>query len=931
MRHGHQVAHQPVALVSAVVVKEGMESTKRWNLSRKMLLVDLAEINRRIAEIDLSKDFDLIFDLLDAYGVPKASLTRLRTGTYNRSDRPGECLWTKKVFYRFVGATDDVHVTIDHALSDPRVVKERPRFLIVTDKDRLVAIDTRTDDTLDIPRASLAENVAFFLPLAGIEKAALEKLNYANVKAAEKMARLYDEIIAYNAIAGGEEHSLNVFFSRLLFCFFAEDTQVFSTGQFSNVVASLTLADGSDVHSLLTDVFNVLNTEPTARDPHLPSHLRDFPFVNGNLFNERIGVPRFSAKARRIVLECATLDWSRINPDIFGSMIQAVVHPSQRGGLGMHYTSVENIMKVIRPLFLDDLRREFDASAMNVRKLERLLARISGMKFFDPACGSGNFLVIAYKELRALEQDILLRLIELEPSKRGLFKLSGIKLENFFGIEIDDFAHEIAILSLWLAKHQMNIEFYDLFGVEIALIPLKDSGNIVCANAARIAWESVCMPRPGDEVFLLGNPPYQGGTKQSAEQKEDLVLAFEDVSINKYLDYVSIWLFKGARFAVDYGAELGFVTTNSVCQGNHVGLLWPRLHETGVEISFAHAPFLWTNNAKGNAGVTCIVLGLSLRGRRASKVFYQDGTVRTVSHINHYLVPGGRDVVVTATDTNQAGLPAMVFGSMPRDGGHLLLEAGERDQLMSESPGAERFLRRYMGAEEFLHGRVRYCLWIQDNEVSAAETIPEIARRLDRVRLFREGSKAASTRKHAATPHRFVQLAHEETSSIIVPGVSSQTREYVPMGFLDERTVISNAAHAIYGAEPWVLGVIQSRMHMVWMRAVAGRMKSDYRYSPELVYNTFPTSAVPMAVRSSLTERVLDVLQAREAFPEKSIAQQYRPGEMPPTLRAAHERLDATVDGLFREQPFATDEERLEHLFDLYERSALTGMVTTRA
>lgn len=884
-----------------------------------MSFLNLNEIEQRVAAIEATPGVEFLYELLRAYGIPKASISRLRSGTYDKSDRDDERLWKGKVYFRATDSSDDeLYAIIDSAKGDDGVLKERPRFLIVRNEDRLLASDLETGSTLDVVVDELADHVAFFLPWAGIEKTQLDNLNYADVKAAEKMAKLYDEVTKHNSIETEEAiHGLNVFFSRLLFCFFAEDTGVFERGSFTNAIGSLTRESGEDTHSFLDQLFEVLDTEPKDRGG-VPGHLRDFGYVNGNLFEHRSGAPRFSAKARALILECGTLDWSEINPDIFGSMIQAVVHPSQREGLGMHYTSVENIMKVIRPLFLEDLEAAFEA-ADTVKKLDRLLQRISEIQVFDPACGSGNFLVISYKELRRLEHRILQRIVELEPSRDGLFKLSSLKLENFYGIEIDDFAHEIAILSLWLAKHQMNVEFEELFGAEIPLIPLRDSGNVVCGNAARIEWSEVCDAGGGVETYVLGNPPYQGGTRQSAEQKEDLNRAFDDPAVNKYLDYVSIWLYKGAKFVSETGSHLGFVATNSVSQGNHVALLWPRLLGLGVEISFAHSAFRWTNSARGNAGVSCVVIGLAKAGEIRQKRFFTEDSWREASSINAYLVPNGGDVIVHQTKQSIAGLPHMVFGSMPRDGGHLLLEPREAAALIDQSPEARKFIRRYGGAREAINENWRACLWIGDDEVQAAVAIPEIASRLGRVRAFRAASTAASTRALASEPHRFVQRAHRDTAAIIVPSVSSERREYLPLDFVGADTVISNAANAIYDAEPWLFGLIQSKMHMVWVEAVAGRMKTDIRYSAVVVYNTFPTPRITEEVRTTLTTYAVSVLSAREQFAGSPLAELYDPEKMPGGLRKAHEELDRIVDSLYRTRPFDSDEERLALLFEMYE------------
>lgn len=909
--------------------------------------MNLGEIEQQVAGLDTDQGFDLIYDLLLAYGLPRASISRLRTGSHNRSDRADERLWRGKVYYRFVERADDLRGSandpmknsrpvrddampyrlpdggedllglIDGAKSDPRILKERPRFIIVRDSARLLAIDTKTAATLDTPLPELARHVAFFLPWAGIEKTQLENLNYADIKAAEKMARLYDEIIQHNEIATEQDvHHLNVFFSRLLFCFFAEDTGVFQRGQFTNAVGSMTNANGEDVHRFLDDLFRVLNTKPSARGA-VSEHFQDFGYVNGNLFEQRASSPTFSAKARRIVLECGALDWSQINPDIFGSMIQAVVHPGQRASLGMHYTSVDNIMKVIRPLFLDALDDAFDAASDSPIRLERLLARICAVKVFDPACGSGNFLVIAYKALRKLEHRILQRIFELDPRKRGIFKLSGLRLENFFGIEIDDFAHEIAVLSLWLAKHQMNLEFYELFGVAISLIPLRDTGNVVCGNATRLDWEEVCPATGTDDLFVLGNPPYLGSSMQTVDQKNDFINFFGTKNYPKNLDYIALWFLKGATYLADGKAELGFVSTNSVCQGDHVGLMWPAIIGRGAEIAFAHESFLWSNQAKGKAGVTCVVIGLSSRSRPV-RFLYAAGQRRAVSNINPYLASSARNTIVLKEPAPLCALPQMVFGSKPTDGGFLNFTDVERTRLLMEAPDAARFVRKYMGAQEFLTGQARYCLWIRDDESVDAVNIGPIARRLENVARSRmRGSTTAQAM--ADRPYRFLQRAHKESPSIIVPIHSSENREYIPMGFLDCETVISNAANVIYDAEPWVFGLIQSRMHMVWVRAVAGRLKSDFRYSAVLVYNTFPVPELTDQLKAALTGHVFEVLDAREQFAGKTLAELYDPEKMPDVLRRAHRRLDETVDRLYRKREFATDEERLELLFEMYE------------
>ncbi len=878
--------------------------------------MNLREVEENLAEIDGEEGTEFLYALLRAYGLPKASISRLRSGTYDRADGADEHLWKGKVYFRTVAAEDDaLYEMIEMARAEERIASESPRFLIIENGRRVLARDCEKDTTLDVGRSELVDHATFFLPWAGIEKTQIENVSMADVKAAEKMARLYDEVTRHNEIDTDEQrHELNVFFSRLLFCFFAEDTGVFLKGTFSNAVGSFTEESGADTAAFFDELFQVLDTAPGDRGG-VSAYLVGFGYVNGKLFQRRAAAPAFTPRARSIVLECGSLDWSQINPDIFGSMMQAVVRPSHREGLGMHYTSVENILKAIRPLFLEGLEQQL-ASADTVRKLERLLDRLAEVRVFDPACGSGNFLVIAYKELRRIEHAALRRIAELEPHRAALFQFSRIDLENFYGIEIDDFAHEVAILSLWLAKHQMNREFHDLFGVEIPLIPLVEAGQVHCGNAARIDWGQVAPEGP---VFLVGNPPYQGGTLQSEYQKQDLVLAFDDRTVNKYLDYVSIWVYKAAAFIAEReGSEAALVTTNSITQGNQVGLLWPRVFDLDIEISFAHTSFKWSNAARGNAGVTCVVLGLAREGQRRGKALYSTGSRMEASQINPYLVADGGAEIVIQAQAPISALPPMVFGSMPRDGGHLLLDPEEAASIVRSFPDAEKFIRRYGGASEVIRGTWRRCLWIPDHQADEAAAIPPIADRLAQVAAFRGRSKAESTRAFAASPHRFVQRAHRDTTAIVVPRVSSERRRYVPLGFVDGSTVVSDSACAIYDAQPWLFGLIHSRMHMAWLEAIGGRMKTDYRYSANLVYNTFPTPPLSEGVKAKLAEGAVRVLAVRESFPDRTLAELYDPDQMPEALSEAHSALDGLVDGLYRQAAFRGGEERLRVLFQMY-------------
>lgn len=579
---------------------------------------------------------EFLFNLLECYGKPKASITRLKIvgkGSYNLSKKPDEILWKKQVYFKAT-ESDKLLSVIDEMKHADVVAKHQPRFIIAINGTQLLAIDTKTADTLDVPLAELNKKFDFFLPWAGLEKSQAQSENPADVKAAEKMAKLFDLLRDNNAATTSQEiHAQNVFLSRILFCYFAEDTAIFKSKLFTNHIASHTAEDGTDLDDYLSRIFDVMNQE---HRNGLPDYITDFPYVNGGLFADKLAVPKFNRKSRAMLIECgADLNWSEINPDIFGSMIQAVVDPDERGNMGMHYTSVPNIMKVIEPLFLNELKEEFEKYSDSKAKLEQLLLRLEHLKIFDPACGSGNFLIIAYKELRQLEMAIFKRLQEL--SKDGLIPLSRIKLSQFYGIELDDFAHEVAILSLWLAEHQMNMKFKATFGNCAPALPLKSSGNVVCNNSNAINWTDVCPHSENSETFLLGNPPYLGSSLQSNDQKEDMASVLGHIQSYKKLDYIATWFYRATQYIAGNKAKSAFVTTNSICQGEQVSILWPDIFGQGIEIEFAHQSFKWSNNAKKNAGVTCIIVGLR-NSSNQPKHIYTAYSKRLASNINAYLI-----------------------------------------------------------------------------------------------------------------------------------------------------------------------------------------------------------------------------------------------------------------------------------------------------
>ncbi|MEA1915985.1 MAG: DNA methyltransferase [Campylobacterota bacterium] len=856
---------------------------------------------------------NFIFEFLLAYGEPKATIARLKKGDLNQLESRGEITLRKKIFFKVV--ENDLHVNIENLIKTVKNEKQKVRFIVVTNYETLLAYDTKTENTLDIKFTNLAKKFDFFLPIAGMEKSLHVDENPADVKASNKLAKLYDEILKNNPTVTHEEvHALNLFLTRLLFCYFAEDSNIFDDNLFTNSISNHTQVDGSDLDSYLERLFDVFNTADIDREANLPEYLKSFPYVNGGLFESKQPLPKFTTKSRNILIDIGGLDWSEINPDIFGSMIQAVVTPEHRGDMGMHYTSVPNIMKVMQPLFLDELLEEFEKVKTSKKKLQELINRISNLKIFDPACGSGNFLIIAYKELRALEMKILKAIDDL--STQRSFAFSEIKLTQFYGIELDDFAHEVAILSLWLAEHQMNLEFYKAFGRTSPALPLQDGGNIVHGNATRLDWESVCPKENGDEIYILGNPPYLGTRNQEKEHKSDMLYVFKGIKNYKSLDYIACWFYKASSYIKDFKAEYAFVTTNSISQGDQVSIFWPLMIENHLEISFAHQSFKWTNNAKGNAGVTVVIIGIR-NINNDIKLLFSNNIKKVVFNINYYLVESS-NMVLGRKSSSISGLPKMIKGSIPADGGHLILDKSEQENL-SQNLILKPIIKKFIGAQEYIKGIERWCLYINDTNISTIENIPSIKKRLNGVIKMRLESSKKATNKLAETPHLFAEDRHYDEPCIIIPCTTSERRDYIPIGFLDKDPVVYASAQAIYNAEAWIFGVVSSRIHMTWMRAIAGRLKTDYRYSSALVYNTFPFPNITKKQKEEITDFVFNVLDEREQHSEKTLAQLYDPNKMPQDLKEAHHQLDLAIEKCYRNRPFENDEERLEYLFKLYE------------
>lgn len=887
------------------------------------------------------------YEILKAFGKSEKDVSRYKEGKGILKTFNG--LLIKGLFcYQ---AVDTLHLTtrLEALKTDAQVKKAAPKIIAVSDGETLLAYDTRENDTYEQKLVKMHSDFGFFYPLMNVERVHTTAEKPADVKAAEKLAKLHDEIRAYNEYNSDDDlHDLNIFITRLLFCFFAEDTGIFAENLFTNFIKQFTKEDGSDLGEMLGQAFQVMNVPNKERSEELTKEINQFPYVNGGLFASDIPIPKMGYKARKIIIECGDLDWKDINPDIFGSMIQAVVNPDVRAKEGMHYTSVPNIMKVINPLFMDDLRGEYkkleefyeqkknlyDLSLLThnqftdecrpiINGCNRLMVRMSKMKFFDPACGSGNFLIITYKQLRLLEMDILhLRKKCTQEQMLDFIDGSCIRLEQFFGIELLDFPHEVAMLSLWLAEHQMNNKFHADFGVNVAALPLHNIDQIKCGNACRMDWEVVCPHAKDEEVFVFGNPPYLGSRNQEEEHKADMDIVFgnqKEFKGYRKLDYISCWFFKGAEYVANSDASYAFVSTNSITLGEQVSILWNNmLNKYSENIFFAYSVFKWNNNAKNVAGVSVVIIGVRKRDNSMKKL-YNEVECKQLSHIPPTLSDSVDNMVKKATKSISK-LPYMRRGNMPNDKEFLRLSPLEKKDILEHYPNAVKFIRLQIGADELINQVERYCYWISDEDLEEAEKIMPIKNAIDKCREYRINSKDKTLHVQAEKAHQMREFFECNEMSLVIPIVSSESREYIPMSFVPDKTIVPNSAQVIYDANLFVFGILTSKMHILWTKHNAGRLDNRIRYSIFLCYNTFPFPSISDTKKSEIEEAATNVLLARENYPEKTLADLYDPEKMPEDLRAAHEKLDAIVESCYPGAPFPNDEARLECLFKLYEK-----------
>ncbi|MBX5160572.1 class I SAM-dependent DNA methyltransferase [Rhizobium sp. NZLR8] len=907
--------------------------------------MNAVEIEEAVSEL-ANQPFDAAefpFAFLAAFGNKETTIKRLRTASANSSDVAGGVL-QKSNIHIATCAEGKVGETLVALRNSPKTASNKAKFILATDGVSFEAEDVASGETIACAFPKFPDHFGFFLPLAGITTVKQIRESSFDIRATGRLNKLYIELLKDNPdwATAARRPDMNHFMARLIFCFFAEDTDIFNgEGVFTSTVDQMSERDSSNTHEVISSLFRAMNTKTADRvNANLPRWANGFPYVNGGLFSGSTEVPRFSKIARSYLLHIGSLNWKLINPDIFGSMIQAVADDDERGALGMHYTSVPNILKVLNPLFLDDLREKLAEAGDNARKLLNLRTRMASIRVFDPACGSGNFLVIAYKQMREIEAKINWQ--RGEPDRR-----TDIPLTNFRGIEFRDFPAEVARLALIIAEYQCDVLYRGQKEALAEFLPLDAENWIVCGNALRLDWLSVCPPtgiglkiqsddlfhmpldqpeidfvNQGGETYICGNPPYVGSARQTEEQKDDVRAVFESYTTSwKSLDYVACWFVKAAWYSSHSSSSCAFVTTNSICQGEQVSILWPIVFATGQSIHFAHASFKWSNLASNNAGVTVAVVGLG-RPSRDARLYEQDDfgdvRVRLGSNINPYLV-FGPNIIVTPSFTSPDERGTMIRGNMPTDGGNLVLAPEDLRHISRELPEAAPFTRRYLGSDELIGGKTRGCLWIEDEQAEVAQNIPFVADRIRKVREARLQSTAKSTRTFSGGAHRFLQIQGSgQKWTIAVARVSSERRPYLPADLLDSNVIISDLLFGIYDNPLWNLALVVSKLHLVWVATVCGKLETRYRYSNALGWNTFPLPSLTEKNKADLTRCAEDILLAREEHFPATIADLYDPDTMPANLRAAHDRNDEVIERIYIGRRFRNDTERLEKLFELY-------------
>ena len=863
-------------------------------------------------------------DFFNVFGIPRRRVAGFEIHVKKDGGKQGfiDLLWKGNILIEFKSRGKDLDKAHKQAKDYFPGLKdnELPRYILVSDFARFRLYDIEEDKTIEFKLKDFVNNVQHFGFIAGYQKKIFHEQDPANIKAAELMGKLHDRLKEI----GYDGHALEVYLVRLLFCLFAEDTTIFSKQQFEDYIAQRTNEDGSDLAAKLQELFQVLNTSNEKRYKNIDEQLAEFPYVNGKLFEEVLPTASFDSKMRQALLDCCYLDWSKISPAIFGSMFQSVMNPKERRNLGAHYTSEKNILKLIKPLFLDELWAEFETIKANKNKLPEFHKKISTLKFLDPACGCGNFLVITYRELRLLEIEILRA---MNKSGQGFLNVADIiwlDVDMMYGIEYEEFPARIAEVAMWLIDHQMNMQISNEFGQYFVRLPLKKAATILHGNALQTDWEKVVSKK--HLSFILGNPPFIGKSLQNQEQKKDLELIFKGVSGTGVLDYVTAWYLKAAQYIQGTKIKVAFVSTNSIAQGEQTGLLWNLLFNTyNIKIHFAHNTFSWSNEAKGNAAVHVVIIGFANFDTTTKYLFEYDNIKSEphelkVKNINPYLVEG-KDLVVLKRRTPISKVPEISFGSMPNDGGNFLFTNEEKKEFLKIEPTSKKFIKPLISAHEFLNGEKRWCLWLKDVNPKELKEAKEVTKRIEAVKKLRLESTREATKKLANYPTLFGEDRQPKTEYILIPLHSSENRNYIPFGYFSKDNIANNSCSTIDNSKPYHFGVLHSSMHMAWVKTTCGRIKSDFRYSNEIVYNNFPWPESPNDKQIKAIETAAQkVLDARLEFPNGSLADLYDPLTMPPVLVKAHNELDKAVDNAYRSQPFTSEANRMVFLFELYEK-----------
>lgn len=797
---------------------------------------------------------------------------------------------------------------------------ELPKYILVSDFENFVLYDLDEGGERRFTLSQFPQNIELFGFIAGYQKQEIKEQDPVNIDAAEKMGELHDKLkeIGYTG------HDLEVFLVRLLFCLFADDTGIFEKNLFRDYIDEETHEDGHDLGFHLAGLFEILDKPVKNRAKNIDEILNKFPYVNGSLFSERLAIASFDSEMRELLLESAALDWGLISPAVFGSLFQSAMDVGERRILGAHYTSEENILKVIKPLFLDDLWNEFEkiknTKSRRIESLNAFHEKLASLRFLDPACGCGNFLIISYREIRLLELEVIRELL------RGQMTLTidlwvKVDVDQFYGIEIDEFASQIAQVALWLIDHQMNMKVSNEFGEYFVRLPLRKRPHIVHGNALQLDWESVA---PKDELnYILGNPPFVGNSMLTPNQKEDLKHATKELSKMGHLDFVAGWYIKAAEYIRFTKIKVGLVSTNSVCQGEQALIVWKYLmYQKDVEIYFAHQTFQWSNEARGKAAVYCVIVGFSsMKGLPKILFSYPnikgEPTSKSVDMINQYLLDAPT-IFIESRRKPISDTPPMIYGTKPTDGGHLIFTEVEKETFINKEPLSEKYFRPWVGAHELINGYQRYCLYLADCPPTELRRMPYVIECVEGVRKMRLESKAPSTQKWADFPTRFKQDNATNSDILIIPRVTSENRKYVPIGYFDYPTICSDSAFQLIEADSYLFGMLNSSMHMAWMRTVCGRLKGDYRYSNTLVYNNFVFPEPSEKQKSDIEKKARNILEVRSKYPDSTLADLYDSLATPPDLLKAHQDLDKSVEKAYG-STFKTDEERVAFLFELYQ------------